>query len=84
VQPGLVRTLATRLEPGGRLFLATDHVAYAEQMHAALAGAPGLENAYAPGPWRTEVSDRPRTAYELEWRAEGRPLHFFAYRRRSS
>ena len=23
------------------------------------------------------------TAYELEWRAEGRPLHFFCYERRS-
>ncbi|MGH0038101.1 MAG: tRNA (guanosine(46)-N7)-methyltransferase TrmB [Myxococcota bacterium] len=84
VQPALIRTLATRLEPGGRLFLATDHVAYAEQMHAALASVELLENAYAPAPWLPEVSDRPRTAYELEWRAEGRPLHFFAYRRRSS
>jgi len=84
VQPGFVAALAERLAPAGRLSLATDHVAYAEQMHAALSSVSLLENAYAPAPWLPEVRDRPPTAYELEWRAEGRPLHFFAYRRRSA
>ncbi len=82
VQPELVRLMTDRLVPGGRIALATDHVAYAEQMHASLASEPRLENRFAPAPWLTEVADRSRTAYELEWRAEGRPLHFFEYRRR--
>ena len=33
-------------------------------------------------PW--QVEDRPHTAYELEWRAEGRALHFFSYGRRAA
>jgi len=47
-------------------------------------GAEGrLENAF-PAPWLPEVAGRVETAYEAMWRAEGRPLHFFQYRRRES
>jgi tRNA G46 methylase TrmB len=68
--------------PGGELHLATDHEDYAAQIDASLAGEPLLENAFAPDRFRREVPGRQPTAYELEWRAEGRPLHFFCYRRR--
>jgi len=83
VQPGLVAALAERLTPGSVLHVATDDRAYAEQIDAVLAGEPRLENAYAPQPWLREVPCRTPTAYELAWRAEGRPLHFWAYRRRA-
>jgi tRNA (guanine-N7-)-methyltransferase len=82
VQPELVARLASRLVPGGRLEAATDHVDYAEQMHLVLSGEPRLENALA-APFLPEVPGRLCTAYEAMWRAEGRPLHFFRYRRRS-
>ena len=82
IQPALVAALAERLEPGGTLHVATDDRAYAEHIDAVLAAEPRLENAYAPEPWLREVPGRTPTAYELEWRAEGRPLHFWAYRRR--
>ena len=82
VQPGFVATLATRLVPGGELHLATDHAGYAEQMAQVLSAEPLLENALA-SPFVGEVPGRPCTAYEAMWRAEGRPLHFFTYRRRS-
>lgn len=82
VQPELVGDLAGRLAPGGTLHVATDDRPYAEHIDAALAGEPRLENAYAPRRWLAEVPGRKPTAYELEWRAEGRPLHFWAYRRR--
>jgi len=81
VQPPLVEALARRLRPGGTLHLATDHVPYAEQMHEVLAGEPRLENLHSPAPWLPEEPGRQPTAYESEWRAEGRPLHFFLYRR---
>ncbi|MCA9512601.1 MAG: tRNA (guanosine(46)-N7)-methyltransferase TrmB [Myxococcota bacterium] len=83
VQPPLVHALATRLVPGGVLHAATDDPAYAEQMDEVFAGEPLLENANAPLRWRPEVPGRMHTAYEEQWRAEGRPLHFFAYRRRA-
>ena len=81
VQPPLVAALAERLAPGGMLHVATDERGYAEHIDAVLAAEARLENAYAPEPWLPEVPGRRPTAYELEWRAEGRPLHFWAYRR---
>jgi tRNA (guanine-N7-)-methyltransferase len=84
VQPELVHALALRLAPGGELHVATDDVAYAEQIDAALGGEPLLENVLAPARFASEVPGRRATAYEREWRAEGRPLHFFTYRRRTA
>jgi len=83
IQPALVAALAERLAPGGVLHVATDDRAYAEHIDAVLAAEPRLENAYAPEPWLREVPGRTPTAYELEWRAAGRALHFWAYRRRA-
>jgi tRNA (guanine-N7-)-methyltransferase len=81
VQAPLVAALADRLAPGGTLHVATDDAGYAEQIDAVLAAETRLENAFAPDRWREEVPGRTPTAYELEWRAEGRRLHFWAYRR---
>ena len=81
IQPSVVADLCGRLRPGGHLFAVTDDVPYAEQMHETLAGESGLDNVYA-SEWLSEVPGRMQTAYESEWRAEGRRMHFFAYRRR--
>ena len=82
VQAPFVRQLAKRLVPGGELHVATDDVPYAEQIDEVLGGEPLLENAL-PGRWLPEIPGRVITAYEAMWRAEGRPLHFFRYRRRA-
>jgi tRNA (guanine-N7-)-methyltransferase len=81
VQPALVAALAERLCLGGILHVATDDVGYAEHIDAVLAAEPRLANLFAPDRWRADVPGRTPTAYELAWRAEGRPLHFWAYRR---
>ncbi len=83
VQPPLVHQLAKRLVLGGALHVATDDVPYAEHIDAVLASEPLLENTL-PAPFLPEIPGRPVTAYEAMWRAEGRPLHFFTYRRRAS
>ena len=82
VQPGLVQRLSDSLIPGGALEIATDDSAYAEHIDSVLRAAPGLENAFAPDPWRADVPGRFPTAYELAWRAEGRSLHFWRYCKR--
>ncbi len=82
IQPRFVREAAKCLVSGGQLHVATDHVDYAEQVDEVLRKEPLLENAYAPRTFVREVPGRKPTAYELEWRAEGRPLHFFGYGRR--
>ena len=81
IQSGFMRALALRLVPGGVVNIATDHVAYAEQIDEVLRAEPLLENRYAPDRFRPDVSGRSPTAYEREWRAEGRMLHFFCYGR---
>lgn len=80
VQPALVAALALRLRAGGLLHVATDDAGYAEHIDAVLGAEPRLVNAFAPARWLADVPGRTPTAYELAWRAEGRPLHFWAYR----
>jgi tRNA (guanine-N7-)-methyltransferase len=82
VRPDFVALLASRLVAGGELQVATDHVGYAEQIHEVLHAQSLLENTFA-APFLSEVPGRLVTAYEAMWRAEGRTLHFFSYRRRA-
>lgn len=83
VKPAFAALAARALAPGGTLFVATDDVPYAHQIDEALAGEKGLENRYAPLAFLPEVPGRMTTGYEAQWRAEGRPLHFFAYSARA-
>ncbi len=82
VQPALLERLCWALLPGGTVEIATDDVPYAEHIDATLRAEAHLENVFAPDPWRSEVPGRPPTAYELEWRALGRPIHFWRYAKR--
>lgn len=83
VKPAFAALAARALAPGGTLFVATDDVPYAHQIDEALAGEKGLENRYAPLAFLPKVPGRMTTGYEAQWRAEGRPLHFFAYSARA-
>ncbi len=84
LQPELVNDLAQRLVAGGSIHVATDHADYAEAIELALSQEPLLENAFAPAPYLRDGPGRHATAYELEWRAEGRSLHFWQYARRGA
>jgi len=79
IQPAFVRELSRCLAPGGRLEVATDHEGYADHVHQVLSAEPWLRNLHGPDPFQREAHDRPSTAYELEWRAQGRSFHFFRY-----
>jgi len=83
LQAPFLHQLARRLVPGGELQIATDHRDYAEVIDAGLRGEPMLANALAPRAFVREVPLRMPTAYETRWLAEGRPLHFWTYRRTS-
>jgi len=81
VQPPLVALLASRLQAGGYLHLATDWVPYAEQMLEVLAAEPALVNtavAYAPRPqWR------PETKFERRGLKLGHEVRDLLFRRRA-
>jgi tRNA (guanine-N7-)-methyltransferase len=81
IQPAFIRDAATRLAVDGAVYVATDDVPYAHQINEVLEAEPLLENRFAPWPFLPEVAGRTRTGYEEQWRAEGRPMHFFAYGR---
>lgn len=84
LQPAFVQAIGERLVPGGFLEVATDHEEYAEWIHGVLSIEPLLENRAAPLAFRRDPPERAPTAYELEWRAQGRLAHYFSYARRSA
>jgi tRNA (guanine-N7-)-methyltransferase len=83
LQPELAVWLVRRLVPGGSLRIATDDAPYALWIDAVLREVPELENVHAPQSFAHEEEGRTQTAYEVEWRAQGRALHFFHYRRKT-
>ena len=82
IQPAFVHDLAVRLQPGGRLEIATGHEGYAGWIDQVLTAEPLLENIHTPQLFLREVPGRMRTAYQIEWLREGRSLCFWTYRRR--
>ena len=81
IRPPFLRLLARTLVPGAVVHLSTDHSGYRDWIDEALCEVGELRNLHAPDPWSAEAPDRPQTAYELEWLAEGRSLAYFDYRR---
>lgn len=73
IQPDFVRRLLTRLQPGGRLHLATDWPDYAEHMMEVLSAEPDLENAFGPGAFASGT-DRPETKFERRGLRRGHPV----------
>ena len=74
---------ARKLKPGGRLHAATDDVPYAREAAAAFASVPLLASLHPGRDWMERSPLGITTRYEQKWRAEGRPLHYFAFERRS-
>ena len=83
IQPAFISELVMCMKLEGQLHVATDDVPYAEQIAGVLQGEKKLVSEHPSCPWLPEVPGRMHTGYEEEWRAAGRPLHFFEYRRRA-
>jgi tRNA (guanine-N7-)-methyltransferase len=80
VQPAFIALLATRLQSGGYLHLATDWDEYAQQMLAVLSAEPLLENTtagFAPRP-----DHRPLTKFEQRGMKLGHGVWDVLFRRR--
>jgi tRNA (guanine-N7-)-methyltransferase len=83
LQRSNIDLFANRLKPGGKFFLATDIREYAEMSAEALAETSTLDN-LLPAPWAGEMAGRVVTKYERKAHEEGRPSHFFAYKRNTT
>ena len=75
------RIVSRKLRPGGRLLLATDDADYAGQAAEVLTALPALASEHPESPWLVESPHGIRTRYERKWLAEGRPLHYFVYKK---
>jgi tRNA (guanine-N7-)-methyltransferase len=73
ITPPFVQLLASRLQPGGRLHLATDWQDYADDMLAICEAEPLLVNEYDG--WAPRPHWRPVTKFESRAQAEGRVCH---------
>ena len=80
INGAFLHLLATRLQPGAYLDIATDHVAYGEVIAACLAEAPWFESRDGR-PFVTHIPGRQPTKYERIGLAEGRPPRYFRWRR---
>jgi tRNA (guanine-N7-)-methyltransferase len=74
-----LEVLASRLEPGGTLRIATDHADYAAAIGPLLQTVADFERL----DW-SSLPEPPPTHYELKYRAERRPIFRFLLRRRPS
>lgn len=81
IQAPLVALLARALAPGAMLHLSTDHEGYRDWIAEVMAGQDAFLNLHAPAPFVAERPARRETAYEAEWRLEGRTMAYFDYRR---
>ena len=72
-----LETMASRLEPGGALRIATDHPSYGRSIQLSLGSVEALERL----DWEA-LPPPPPTNYELKYAAEGRPIWRFLLRRR--
>ena len=83
IQRPFVEQLCRLLKPGAPLHVSTDHAGYAEWMVEVFAKVEALENLHQPAPFSRIPPERPVTAYEQEWLADGRTLVYFDYRKRA-
>jgi len=81
IQAPLVERLAAALAPGALLHFSTDHPGYRDWIADVMATQIWFGNLHAPAPWTAEPPARSATAYEREWREEGREIAYFDYRR---
>ncbi|MBE7492693.1 MAG: tRNA (guanosine(46)-N7)-methyltransferase TrmB [Planctomycetes bacterium] len=81
IQPPFARQCARVLQPGGLVRLATDHEDYAQQMEQVFLADPD----FTPT-WRAVGADAPQgvTNWEQKFRAQGRTIHKFEFRRVTS
>lgn len=81
IQPAFTQLLASRLQPGGVLHLATDWEPYAQHMLEVLDACPELENCAGSGNWSPRPDERPQTKFELRGKRLGHGVWDLLYRR---
>ena len=79
--PGFLAALCDSLRAGGRILMATDSEAYAQEIVEAAQQVERLESEYASPGYALREAGPSSTAFEQRWRDEGRQIHALAFRR---
>jgi tRNA (guanine-N7-)-methyltransferase len=82
VQPAFIDLLASRMQSGAILHLATDWMPYAEHMLEVMRASRAFENLAPGGGHCARPSWRPRTKYERRGERLGHPVSDLVFRRR--
>jgi tRNA (guanine-N7-)-methyltransferase len=80
IQPEFVRLLASRLRPGGRVTIATDHVTYAEWIVSVLENQQDIQSCFDTTVVHS-LPGRTPTKYEKKFLDAGQPIHYFVWER---
>lgn len=81
IQPAFTALLASRLQSGGILHLATDWEPYAEHMLEVLEENRSLKNCAGAGNWSPRPDERPETKFERRGKRLGHGVWDLLYRR---
>ncbi len=79
--PFFLELLFYHLAPGAELVVGTDSAEYADFIRESLGQLKGIENRLAPRPFVDRLAGHPQTRFETLFRSQGKPIHYFLYRR---
>ena len=79
IQPEFAETLASKLEPGGRIRIATDFESYALEILEVLEAHPGFTNAHQDLKFLHERGGIPKTKYEKNFLNAGKKIFYFEF-----
>ncbi|MBP7866786.1 MAG: tRNA (guanosine(46)-N7)-methyltransferase TrmB [Acidobacteria bacterium] len=82
--PHFLELLFYHVTPGGELVAGTDSADYKDFIHESLSAVGGVVNLNAPAPWADRLPGHPETRFERLFRQQGKPIHYFHYRREAS
>lgn len=82
--PHFLRLLFYHVAPGGELVAGTDSEDYKDFIHESLSAVGGLVNLNTPAPWADRLPGHPETRFEQLFRKQGKPIHYFHYRREAA
>lgn len=81
IQPSFVETLADKVAPGGRVYIATDFESYAMEILEIMEAHPGFANQHETRGYQHHRDDIPKTKYEKNFLNAGKKIYYFEFSR---
>lgn len=79
IKPAFVKLLSDKLEPGGKIHVATDHESYAEEILFYFESEDSLNNETDLAEFRSDRDNFPKTKYEKAFLKAGQKILYFDF-----